>query len=131
MQDKSAKFAALQKATSNHSKVSTDCKLGKGVDRHLYALNKYAERRNISPAIFNNAAWRTMQDIRLSTSTLSSPALDGGGFGPVSETAYSVGYGTADRGAHFAISSFGQGNDQFKKSVESALQDIKEVSTSK
>lgn len=63
--------------------------MGKGVDRHLFALNTWAGRMikessspspsSVLPAIFTNEAYRRFKDIRLSTSTLASDALDGGG----------------------------------------------------
>ena len=38
-------------------------------------------------------SYKTLSEIILSTSTLSSPALDGGGFGPVGPRCYGIGYG--------------------------------------
>ena len=62
--------------------------------RHLYALKKMAESRKWElPKMFSDKSYAVFKDIRLSTSTLSSPALQGGGFGPVSRTSYGVGYG--------------------------------------
>ncbi len=37
--------------------------------------------------------FKTLSNIILSTSTLSSPALDGGGFGPVGPDCIGIGYG--------------------------------------
>jgi hypothetical protein len=99
--------------------------MGQGVDRHLFALEKWCERLGINkPALFSDAGWTTMKDIRLSTSTLASPALDGGGFGPVSRTSFGVGYGIEARGAQFHVTSYGQGNKEFIKGLEDSLVDM-------
>jgi len=99
--------------------------MGKGVDRHLFALERWSERIGAGPqAIFGDEGYATMKDIRLSTSTLASAALDGGGFGPVSRTSYGVGYGIESRGAQFHVTSYGQGNKEFIAALESSLVDI-------
>ena len=43
--------------------------------------------------IFGTSAFSTLNEIVLSTSTLASPALLGGGFGPVGPKCYGMGYG--------------------------------------
>lgn len=102
------RYHALSKAASRHRKTTLECVMGKGVDRHLYAMAKWAERLDISldGTLFKTPAHAVFKDIRLSTSTLSSDALEGGGFGPVSRTSYGVGYGVEDRGVHFHIMSY-------------------------
>jgi carnitine O-palmitoyltransferase 2 len=136
-----ARYNALKAATARHKQVSYDCLLGKGVDRHLFALGKWAEREGggkpeAMPALFTDAGYRTFKDIRLSTSTLASPALQGGGFGPVSRTSYGVGYGTDERGAHFHVMNYTRKEDgtasttanaAFVEGAESALKDFREA----
>jgi Choline/Carnitine o-acyltransferase len=130
------KFDALDKATSRHRKTTIDCMMGKGVDRHLFALQKWFERGAVQtsskqlPSIFSDPAYRTFKDIRVSTSTLASPALAGGGFGPVSRTSYGVGYGIEERGAHFHVMSYKASTgsttsvDDFIVGVEQALKEF-------
>lgn len=135
-----ARFAALGKATATHRKTTVDCMMGKGVDRHLYALHKWSERLAGTkpglpasgappPSLFADPAYGLFKDIRLSTSTLASPALAGGGFGPVSRTSYGVGYGIEERGAHFHVMNYktpGSTTDNaaFVGAVEQALRDF-------
>lgn len=131
------RYNALKAATARHKQVSYDCLLGKGVDRHLFALGKWAEREGgAAPSLFADAGYRIFKDIRLSTSTLASPALQGGGFGPVSRTSYGVGYGTDERGAHFHVMNYtrnedgsasGTVNAAFVEGAESALKDFREA----
>jgi len=136
-----ARYKALKAATARHKQVSYECLLGKGVDRHLFALGKWAEREGGGkadgmPQLFTDDGYRIFKDIRLSTSTLASPALQGGGFGPVSRTSYGVGYGTDERGAHFHVMNYtkredgapsGTVNGAFVEGAESALKDFREA----
>jgi hypothetical protein len=99
-----ARFAALKAATEAHKALSLEAIMGQGVDRHLFTLAAFASRSGSpTPALFADPSWAHFQDIRLSTSTLASPALSGGGFGPVNPTSYAVGYGTEDVGVHFHV----------------------------
>lgn len=72
---------------------------------------------------------QTMMDIRLSTSTLSSAALGGGGFGPISPRAYSCGYGIVDEGCRFHIMTNGLGTKEFTEHLGTAAADIKAAIT--
>jgi carnitine O-palmitoyltransferase 2 len=122
-----ARAVALSAACSKHFVITRDALMGQGLDRHLFALNHFAQAEGRSPSIFTDPSWDTMKDIRLSTSTLASPALDGGGFGPVSRTAYSVGYGAADRGMQFNIMSYALDNKGFAENARKAMEQIKAV----
>jgi carnitine O-palmitoyltransferase 2 len=89
------KNRALRAACAVHGDVTFAALTGKGIDRHLFALKQLAARRSASlPAFFSLPAYSRMIHNTLSTSTLSSPALDGGGFGPVVADGYGVGCGT-------------------------------------
>lgn len=122
------RYRALSAATALHSKTARAAALGQGADRHLFALRTWAERRGLAPSLFSDEGHRIYRDIRLSTSTLESPALDGGGFGPVSRTSYGVGYGVQDRGAQFHVMSYRgptTSNAGFTAALESSLSDIR------
>jgi phage major head subunit gpT-like protein len=89
------------------------------------------------------------RDIRLSTSTLSSPALGTGGFGPVSRTrcplvfatlsracvarmvgvvySYGVGYGTEDNGCGFHVMSYGLDAAGMCDNLGKAMAEMREV----
>lgn len=120
----SEKISALKVASARHRTSSIDAASGKGCDRHLFALR--SQRSLSSSPLFNDVAWKTWSTIRLSTSTLSSPALEGGGFGPVGPDAYSVAYGSSNEGCHFSIAWWNGREDQvdgkrLKNGVEEAL----------
>lgn len=126
------KYAQLIKATEKHAAVSKDAKMGSGVDRHLFALRKDAERAGgETPGIFSDPAYTTFGSNILSTSSLFSEALIGGGFGPVSP-GYGVGYAADDQSLIFNISSWKQfgpnhSSEEFARAVYASAQDCKEL----
>ena len=65
--------------------------LGQGWDRHLFAMKYYAEKKGYVPPFFQDPNYLKINRIILSTSTVSSPALQMGGFGPVIPEGYGVG----------------------------------------
>jgi len=97
--DKSAstaqKDAALRTAVKNHGTLTREALMGKGWDRHMFALKYEALQNGLAlPGIYQDASYHRLSDIILSTSTLSSPVLNGGGFGPTGSKCYGIGYTT-------------------------------------
>ena len=69
-----------------------------------------------------------MAEIILSTSTLASPALLAGGFGPVGPNCYGIGYGITDESARCAVSSYaGRDGARFAKLVGEAYADMRDL----
>jgi len=110
----SLKFQTLSLATERHRALTIDGVQGAGCDRHLFALRVLAEKpgtlgvgrgggRPPTLPLFSHPSYAHFTDIRLSTSTMASSALDGGGFGPVNDHSYAVSYGVEERGCHFHI----------------------------
>ena len=64
---------------------------GKGWDRHLFALRYYAQLNGKTHALFEDPAYKDINHIIISTSTLTSPALLLGGFAPVVPDGFGVG----------------------------------------
>lgn len=89
----SDKAAAMRAAVERHGELTKDALMGKGWDRHLFALRRLAEQEGVAEEIFADKTYADMSNIILSTSTLSSPALDGGGFGPAGPECYGIMYG--------------------------------------
>lgn len=97
---------ALRLAVGTHSRVTRDCLMGKGVDRHLFALRQLAlELRGAPPAALADGTYATFCEIIISTSTLTSEALADGGFGPVGPRCYAAGYGIRAEGCRFVLRS--------------------------
>nr|XP_023028617.1 carnitine O-palmitoyltransferase 2, mitochondrial-like [Leptinotarsa decemlineata] len=75
-----------------HNQLTREAAMGQGFDRHLFALKKFADKTNTFCNIFDDPAYSMINHIILSTSTLNSPAIFAGGFGPVVRDGLGVGY---------------------------------------
>lgn len=81
--------------------------IGAGFDRHLMGLFVTAERLGKTiPDLFLNNDFEYMKHFILSTSTLSSSAIALGGFGPVVQDGFGIGYTVTGAKIGAAISSF-------------------------
>eukprot|EP00005_Dracoamoeba_jomungandri_P001567 CAMPEP_0174262420 /NCGR_PEP_ID=MMETSP0439-20130205/12964_1 /TAXON_ID=0 /ORGANISM="Stereomyxa ramosa, Strain Chinc5" /LENGTH=668 /DNA_ID=CAMNT_0015347125 /DNA_START=1 /DNA_END=2007 /DNA_ORIENTATION=+ len=87
----------LNEAINQHSENKVQALKGLGFDRHLFALRNLAQQKGVSYPIFENEAYKKLNYNILSTSTLSSPALQLGGFGPVVPDGYGIAYGLDDK----------------------------------
>lgn len=65
--------------------------MGQGFDRHLFALKAMSEKNGIKSNIFDDPEYTHMGYDILSTSTLNSPAIFAGGFGPVVPEGFGLG----------------------------------------
>jgi carnitine O-acetyltransferase len=106
--------------------VSFAAVCGKGIDRHLFALKHIAaqEQQNKPiPAIFLDVGYQRLTHNTLSTSTLVAPGLELGGFGPVTDDGYGIGYGINDKGMRFIVTAIEKDHDKGKvESFASVLQ---------
>lgn len=84
---------AIRKAIKTHNTITKDCLTGEGFDRHLFGLRNQAKEKNIPmPEFVTDPTFAVMNHFRMSTSTLNSPNVKFGGFGPVVEDGYALGY---------------------------------------
>lgn len=125
------KKQALLKAISNHGSITKDALMGKGMDRHLFALRTIAQQQGKMTGsvgdFFNDETMQEMNHFILSTSTLSSPALQAGGFGPVNADNYGIAYGIADDAFAASVASFKLDSPQFRDNIEKAAKIIRET----
>ena len=120
-----AKGELLKTAIKQHGSITKDALMGKGMDRHLFALRVLAQRKGGElPSIYTDKSYQVLNNIILSTSTLSSEALFAGGFGPVNKDCYALAYGIADDGARTAVASYQLGSDAFAHELEKAYKDM-------
>ena len=108
------------------------------MDRHLFALQALAKKelkRNnpeasdeeiaeALPKLYHDPSWRILNHNILSTSTLASATIEGGGFGPVVEDGYGIGYGVRDHKMGFVISTYRGDAKEMAAEMETALLDI-------
>ena len=126
---RAAREEAMRKACARHAELAKAGVMGKGWDRHMFALAALAAP-NVPP-LFADPVYARMGRIILSTSTLNSSCLDGGGFGPVNEDCFAVGYGVNDDGARISVMSHGIGSDDLVEAIEGALHDMVAVAGGK
>ncbi|XP_031846888.2 carnitine palmitoyltransferase 2 isoform X1 [Nomia melanderi] len=115
-----------------HNKLTKEAAMGKGFDRHLFALKKIWEQTNIpKPAIFEDPAYDYINNNVLSTSTLSSSAVLFGGFGPVVNNGYGIGYMIQDRRLGAVVTSYNTHCDsnEYVKCLEQAFNNIYQILT--
>lgn len=119
----------IRRAADWHSKLTKEAAMGQGFDRHLFALRTLAESTGKIPDIFQDPAYKQINHIILSTSTLSSPALMLGGFGPVVRDGFGVGYGIQDDWLGCNVTSYPPNRDVrgFLECVRLSLEDIYSV----
>jgi carnitine O-palmitoyltransferase 2 len=122
------KVLALRNAVKKHSELTKNGVMGQGFDRHLFGLRKMAELEGSAvPKLFTLPAHDIMGRIILSTSTLSSPALEGGSFGPVNDDCYGIGYGIEKEGSAFQLASYRSDLPQLKELLVSSLIEMEQL----
>lgn len=121
------RFELLKVATKKHGAITKDALMGKGWDRHLFALRLLAEEKGNPPHIFADPSYGLINNIILSTSTLSSPALQGGGFGPSGRDCYGISYGHEDALVQFGIMSYKRKTKAFAQALIDAISDFHKV----
>ncbi|XP_011339899.1 carnitine O-palmitoyltransferase 2, mitochondrial isoform X2 [Ooceraea biroi] len=102
-----------------HNVLTRDAVMGQGFDRHLFALKRISEKSGAhKPAIFHDPAYDAINYNILSTSTLSSPVVAAGGFGPVVADGYGIGYMIQDHRLGATVTSY-EGSRNASKYVQS------------
>eukprot|EP01065_Artemidia_motanka_P013760 TRINITY_DN17713_c0_g1_i1.p1 TRINITY_DN17713_c0_g1~~TRINITY_DN17713_c0_g1_i1.p1 ORF type:complete len:668 (+),score=215.07 TRINITY_DN17713_c0_g1_i1:70-2073(+) len=115
----------LRKAIKRHGSITKDALMGQGVDRLLFGLRKMADLEGgDAPAIFNTYAHQKWSKIIISTSTLDSPAMDGGGFGPINDDCYAIGYGMRKTDCGFIVSTYRDTGGKLADNLKSSLRDM-------
>ncbi|XP_055594252.1 carnitine O-palmitoyltransferase 2, mitochondrial [Uranotaenia lowii] len=122
--------AMMDTCSTIHGQLTKDAAMGQGFDRHLFGLKHTAETNNIQLAeIFQDPAYAAMNHNILSTSTLSSPALLAGGFGPVVRDGYGIGYNIQDTYLGSVVTSYkpNRNGREFVECLRRAYEDIANV----
>lgn len=123
-------FDALVKCSKTHGELTKNAAMGKGFDRHLFALRTLAEENNFFPhKIFEDPAYQKLNHIILSTSTLSSPAVIIGGFAPVVPDGYGIGYAIESNRIGFNVTSYPPATNvrEFIDCLQISLNDLFDV----
>lgn len=130
--DKSAQelHQLLNACSKKHGTLTTEAAMGKGFDRHLFAMRKIAEAEGHAvPALYKDKSYIQATHFVLSTSSLYGSNFSGGGFAPVVQDGYGLGYGYVDENLGVLCTSF-KGQRDGKKFIAEfslALKRIKDV----
>ncbi|XP_043485133.1 carnitine O-palmitoyltransferase 2, mitochondrial-like isoform X2 [Leptopilina heterotoma] len=113
-----------------HTELVKNAAMGQGFDRHLFALKKMQEELGSSKSpLFEDPAFSSLNYNILCTSTLSTPAMLGGGFGPVVPEGFGIGYMMLNKEIRGLITSYSEHKNakEFVKNLTAALEDIRKV----
>lgn len=84
--------AMIDECSRRHGALTKEAAMGQGFDRHLFGLKHAAGVAGVEvPALFGDAAYARINHNVMSTSTLSSPGLHVGAFGPVVADGFGIG----------------------------------------
>ncbi|XP_072938718.1 carnitine O-palmitoyltransferase 2, mitochondrial [Epargyreus clarus] len=122
--------AIMQECSTYHSQLVKEAAMGEGFDRHMFALMKIAEENNLPrPKLYDSYEYKFLNKSILSTSTLSSPNVLAGGFGPVAKEGFGIGYSAFADKLGAAVTSYGAHNDsrQFVEALHKSFIDITKI----
>lgn len=118
--------AMLNECSKYHGQLTKEAAMGQGFDRHLFAMRYLANSKGQAlPSLYTDPAYTAINHNILSTSTLTSPAVNLGGFAPVVPDGFGVGYGVHDDWIGCNVSSYPARNvHEFLQCVHKSLDDI-------
>ncbi|XP_030423526.1 carnitine O-palmitoyltransferase 2, mitochondrial-like isoform X1 [Gopherus evgoodei] len=119
----------IDECSKYHRRLQLEAALGKGFDRHLFALKHLSvSRGDPIPELFLDSAYQKLNHIILSTSTLHSPAIHLGGFGPVVPDGFGIGYNVFDTWVGCNTTGYlSRELREFLRCLEYSLNDILDV----
>ncbi|KAI5122447.1 hypothetical protein M0805_008759 [Coniferiporia weirii] len=95
----------FRRAVARHLQYAAWAADGQGVDRHLFGLKKMLREGESLPEIYKDPAFSRTGHWELSTSQLSSPFLDGWGYGEVVPDGFGLSYSIGDDYIRWTITS--------------------------
>nr|XP_021182304.2 carnitine O-palmitoyltransferase 2, mitochondrial [Helicoverpa armigera] len=122
--------AKLTECSKLHLELVKDAAMGQGFDRHMFALMKMAEDNNMPrPEIFDSYEYKFLNKSILSTSTLSSPSVMAGGFGPVVKEGFGIAYSAFPDKLGAAVASYKPHNDssRYIEALHKSFLDITKI----
>merc|ERR1719378_386953 len=119
----------INNCSQMHGRLTKDAAMGQGFDRHLFGLKNIANKSGKKVGFFEDEAYLKMNQIMLSTSTVSNPHLRYGGFAPVIPNGLGVGYMVGDDKMGCNVSAYPDSPNctDFVNTVIQCLEDIRSV----
>lgn len=112
-------------AVTRHLQYAAWAADGQGVDRHLLGLKKLLKEDEPVPALYVDKAYGQTNHWELSTSQLSSPYLDGWGYGEVVPDGYGLSYSIGDDYIRWTITSLKRDTAVLKHYLAEAATEIR------
>jgi carnitine O-palmitoyltransferase 2 len=106
--DEQLKKDLLKKSSDKHQQLIKEAATGQGFDRHLFALKYLQEIQNKEKLhrIYTDKSYQLINHTILSTSTVASKHIAAGGFGPVVNDGYGIGYLIDDEQCGLLVTSY-------------------------
>lgn len=117
--------AAVKECSKVHTELTKNAAMGKGWDRHLFALKNLSAESGSLSEIFQDPAYVKINQNIISTSTLTSSALLIGSFCPVVRDGFGVGYGIEKDQLGCTVSTYPErDSDAFVDTFKTCVEDI-------
>jgi carnitine O-palmitoyltransferase 2 len=104
--DNQLKKDLLKKASEKHQQLIKEAATGQGFDRHLFALKYLQQAENKLHPIYTDKSYQLINHNILSTSTVASKHIAAGGFGPVVNDGFGIGYLIDDDQCGLLVTSY-------------------------
>ena len=127
--DEQTKNVLLKKVSEKHQQLIREAATGHGFDRHLFALKYLQEKETPGKLhrIFTDQSYRLINHNILSTSTVASKHIAAGGFGPVVDDGYGIGYLIDDEQCGLLVTSYLDG--ELSSFMQAADESFRELAT--
>ena len=99
----------LKKSSEKHQQLIKEAATGQGFDRHLFAmkfLQQVENKESKLHPIYTDHNYQMMSHTILSTSTVASKHISAGGFGPVVDDGFGIGYLIDDDQCGLLVTSY-------------------------
>ncbi|KAI0786838.1 acyltransferase ChoActase/COT/CPT [Abortiporus biennis] len=117
----------FRKAVTRHLQYAAWAADGQGVDRHLFGLKQMLKDGEPVPGIYQDPAFSRSNHWELSTSQLSSPYVDGWGYGEVVPDGYGLSYSIGDNYIRWTITSLKRRTAELKHYIAEAATETREM----
>ncbi|KAI0345883.1 acyltransferase ChoActase/COT/CPT [Trametopsis cervina] len=117
----------FRQAVTRHLQYAAWAADGQGVDRHLFGLKRMLKEGESLPEIYTDPAFSKTNHWELSTSNLSSPVLDGWGYGEVVPDGYGLSYTIGDEYIRWTITSEKRRTKDLKHYLAEAATETREM----
>jgi len=117
----------FRRAVTRHLQYAAWAADGQGVDRHLFGLKKLLKESEQVPELYQDPAYARTNHWELSTSQLSSPFLDGWGYGEVVPDGYGLSYSIGDDYIRWTITSLKEDVHELKHYLAEAATETKHM----